>query len=171
MGLEIDFFENVIELLIEVGNGAIVHEEVVGSDDGAAFFEIFDLAMVAFADFLGVKGPLWADGDALVAQSFRSDHGDKSDLAGEFVLQDLVFGPRIDAVEDDALLTSGNEIFGLGDGLADDPIFTFFGADLFAEIAFIVGAVLDAAFFHFFIDHAAEVDLGDATLGEVINNN
>ncbi len=126
--------------------------------------------MVTFADFLGVKGAVGAAGDALVTESFGGDEGDKSEDAGEFVLEDFVFGPGIDAVEDDAFLAGGDEIFDFGDDLADDPIFAFGLANHFAKFAFAIRSDGDIAFLHFFVNHAAKVDFWYATFGEIINS-
>ncbi len=32
-------------------NSAIVHNKIIGGDNWAAFFEIFDFALIAFTDF------------------------------------------------------------------------------------------------------------------------
>ncbi len=156
---------------MHIFDSAVVENEIVGGGDGAAFFEILDLADVAFADFGGVKGALRAFGDAFVAKLLGSDDGDKSEIAREFIFEDFVFGPRVDSVEDNAFLAGFDEIFGLGDGLANDPIFAFFGADFFAKFAFVVGGVFDAAFLHFFINHAAKIDSWHAVFGKVVDSN
>lgn len=161
--------EDGFELGLEFFDRAIVENVVIGGSDGATFFEVFDFADVAFADFGAVEGAFGAFGDAFVAQRFGGDDGDKSEIAGKFVFEKFVFGPRVDAVKDDALLAGFDEIFGLGDGLAGDPIFALGGTDHFAEFAFVVGAVWDVALFHFFVNHAAKVDFGDAAFGEVID--
>ncbi len=77
----------------------------------------------------------------------------------------FVFGPRIKSVEDDAFLAGGDKVFGFGDGLTGDPILAFGGADMFAEFGLALGGNFDAAFFHFFINHAAKVDFGRAAFG------
>lgn len=87
------------------------------------------------------------------------------------MLEDAVFSPGIEAVEDDALLASRDEVLGFGDGLAGDPILAFSGADHFAEgfLTFTVRGALDTTFGHFAVDHAAKVDFGDATFGEIVD--
>ncbi len=100
---------------------------------------------------------------------FRGDDGDKGEFAREFVLQDFILGPRVDAIEDDALLAGSDEVFGLGDGLLNHPIFTFGLANHFAKFAFAVWGALNPTFFHFFINHTTEVDFRDATFGEIVD--
>lgn len=158
---------------VEVVLGTVVEEEVVGDGDGAAFFEVFDFGVVAFLGVFRFEGALGAIRDTVVAERAGSDDGDDGHLAGEFVAEDFVFGPGIEAVEDDALLAGIDEVFRFGDRLADDPVGAFFGADFFAEGAFAVAirGALDAAFFHFFVNHAAEVDFRHAAFGEIINYN
>lgn len=161
--------EDAFELLVELGDSAVIHEEIIGSNDGAAFFEVFDFAVVAFADLLSVKRAFGSAGDTLIAQGFGRDNGDESQLAGEFVFKNLVFGPRVNAIEDDAFLTGGDEIFGFGDGLADDPIFAFGGADHLAKFVFAIRGDFDTALCHFFVNHAAKIDFWHTVFGEIIN--
>lgn len=87
------------------------------------------------------------------------------------MFEGFVLGPRVDSVKYDAFLTGRDEVFGFGDGLAGYPIFAFGAADHFAEFAFVfaVRSALDAALFHFFVNHIAEVDFGNTAFGEVIN--
>lgn len=87
------------------------------------------------------------------------------------MFEGFVFGPRVDSVKHDAFLTGRDEIFGFGDSLASYPILTFGAADHFAKftLVFAVRGALDAAFFHFFINHIAEVDFGNTSFSEVIN--
>lgn len=85
------------------------------------------------------------------------------------MLEKFVLGPGIDAVEDDAFLTGGDKVLHLGDDLADDPVGAFGLADHFAEVFLIFGSDVEVALLHFFEDHAAEVDLRDALLGEVVD--
>ena len=89
------------------------------------------------------------------------------------MFESFIFGPRIDAVENDALLAGGDEIFGLGDSLTNDPVGAFGFANHLAEMlfAFAIRSTFNAAFFHFFIDHAAKINFGDRVFGEIINNN
>ena len=149
---------------------AIIEDVVVGHGDRGAFFEFFDFAVVAGADFLGVEGAFGAVGDAIVAEGAGGDDGDDGEfVAWEGVFEGAVFGPRIEAVEDDAFLAGGDEIVDFGDGLADDPILAFGGADHFAEFALAVRGDGDAAFVHFAVDHVAEVDFGGAATGEVVD--
>lgn len=84
------------------------------------------------------------------------------------MFEGFVFGPGIDAVKDDAFLAGANEVFGFGDGLADDPIFTFSLANHFAEFAFVVGTIGDTTFFHFLVNHAAKVHFRSVAFGKVI---
>ncbi len=90
--------------------------------------------------------------EAVVTEVFGRDNGDDGDFAREFVLKNFVLSPGIDAVKDDALLTGGDEIFGLGDGLASDPIFTFGATNFFAEFALSFRSDFETAFFHFLIE-------------------
>ena len=55
---------------MHVGDSTIVHDKVISGDNGAAFFEIFDFALVAFADFSFVERTLGANGDAGIAERF-----------------------------------------------------------------------------------------------------
>lgn len=161
--------KNGVELGLEVGDAAVVHDVIIGGGDGAAFFEVFDFAVVAFADFLGVKGAFGALSYTLVAQGFGSDNGDKGELAREFMLKDFVLGPGIDAVQDDAFLASSDEVFGLSDSLLDDPIFTLSGADRLTKFAFAIRGDFQTALLHFFINHAAKVNFGHALSGEIVD--
>lgn len=169
--LEINVFEDGFELSMHIFDGTVVEDEVVSCGDRATFFEVFDFANVALADFGGVKRSLRTFGDAFVAKFLGSDDGDESEVAGEFIFEGFVLGPRVDSIKDDAFLAGFDEVFGLGDGLANDPIFAFFGADFFAEFAFIVGGVFDAAFLHFFINHATKIDSWHAVFGKVVDGN
>lgn len=126
--------------------------------------------VVALAGGLVVKGSNRAVGEALIADVAGRDDGDDSELvAGEVFFEGFVFGPRIEAVEDDALLASFDEVVDFGDDLADDPIFALFFADLFAEDFFVSGGDFDAAFGHFFEVHATEIGLRDAAVSEVVD--
>lgn len=157
---------------MEVVDGAVVEDEIVGDGDGTAFLDVFDFVVVAFAGGLVVEGADGATGEALVTEVARGDDGDDGELvARELAFQDFVFGPGIEAVEDDALLAGGDEVVNLGDDLADDPVVAFFFADLFAEDLFVLGGDGDAAFFHFFEVHAAEIGFRDAAVGEIVDEN
>ncbi len=68
-------------------------------------------------------------------------------------------------------MTGSNEILGLGDGLTDDPIGALVSADLLTEFTFVVRRIFDTTFFHFFVNHATEVDFGDTSLREVVDDN
>ncbi len=46
---------------------ALVEDVVVGGGDGAAFFDVFDFALVALADFGGREGAFGAMGETFVA--------------------------------------------------------------------------------------------------------
>ncbi len=87
------------------------------------------------------------------------------------MLENFVFGPRIDSIEDNTFLTGGDKIFNFGNGLAYDPILAFGGTDHFAELFFArtVRSAFDAAFLHFLINHTAKVNFRDASFGEIIN--
>ncbi len=126
---------------------------------------------IALADGLGVERAVGAVRDALVAESLRGDNGDDGKVAGEFVLEGFVFGPGIEAVEDDAFLAGFDEILSLGDGLAGNPIFTFGVANHGAEgfLGLTIRGAGDAAFSHFLINHATKINLGVAVIGKVIN--
>lgn len=169
-GLEIDFGEDGFEVGLEVVDRAVVEDVVVGHGDGGAFLEAFDFAEVAVADFGGGEGALGAMGEALVAEAFRNDDGDRGEQAGELVLKKLILSPRIETVEDDAFLAGRDEVFGFGDGLATDPIVAFGIANHLAELTLGLGGDFDAAFFHFFVEHAAEVDFGHAAFSEEVDD-
>lgn len=85
------------------------------------------------------------------------------------MLEELVFGPGIDTVKDDALLAGRDEVFDLGNDLADDPVGAFGLTNLFAEVFLVFGVDFDTAFLHFFENHAAKVDFGVAEIGEVVD--
>ena len=126
--------------------------------------------VVTLAGGLAVEGADRAVGEAFVADMTGRDDGDDGELvAREVFFESFVFGPGIEAVEDDALLAGFDEIVDFGDDLADDPIFAFFFADLFAEDFFVRGGDFDAAFGHFFEVHTAEVGFGDAAVGEIVD--
>lgn len=65
-------------------------------------------------------------------------------------------------------MAGGDEVVDFGDGLANDPILAFGGADHFAELALAVRGDGDAAFFHFAVNHIAEVNFGDAAAGDIV---
>ncbi len=169
----LDGSEDGVELIFEVGDAFVVDDVMIGDGDGAAFFHFFDFAVVAFADGVSVKGALGTFGDAFIAEGFRGDDGDNGQSAGEFMLEGAIFGPRIDAVDDDLLLTGSDEVFSFGDSLASNPILTFGRADHFAKgfFAFAVRGAFDATFGHFLINHVAEVDLGETLAGEIVDSN
>lgn len=169
-GLEAEVGEDGVELGVEVVDGAVVEDVIVGDGDGAAFFDMFDFAVVAGADFGGSEGALGAATEAVDAEGAGSDDGDDGKAAGEFVFEEFVFGPGIETVEDDGLLAGGDEISGFGDGLAADPVVAFGGTDFLAELALGFGGDFDAAFLHFFVEETAEVDFGEAAFGEIVND-
>lgn len=168
--LEVDGRKNSFELGVGGVDGAVVENVVVSSGDGAAFFDVFDFAAVAVADFGGGEGTLGAMSETFIAEGFGGDDGDDGDLTWEFMLEGFVFGPRIDTVEDDTLLAGSDKIFGFGDGLADNPIFALGGADHFTKFTLSGGSDFDAALFHFAIKQAAEVDFRDAVLGKIVDD-
>lgn len=131
---------------------------------------MLDFAVVAVADGVGIKRSVGAVGGPSVAEFFRGENGDEGQTTGEFVEEVAIFGPRIEPVEDDALLTGGDEVFGFGDGLLCDPIFAFGLANHLAKSFFVltVRGALDAAFGHLAIDHISEMDFGEALVGEII---
>lgn len=126
--------------------------------------------VVALASSLAIEGADGARGEALIANMARRDDSDDGELvARELTFEDFILGPGIEAVEDDAFLAGFDEVVDLGDDLADDPVVTFFFADLFAEDLFVLGGNFDAAFGHFFEVHAAEIGFWDAAVGEVVD--
>lgn len=129
-----------------------------------------DFAEVAVANFCGVEGAVGAMGEAFVAEMLRNDDGDRGEKTREFMLKKFILGPRIETVKNDALLAGGNEVFSFGDGLATDPIITFGVADHFPKFTLRLGGDFDAAFFHFFVEHAAKVDFRHTTFGEEVND-
>lgn len=163
--LEVDFVDDVFELSMQVVKSAIIHDEVIGSHNRSALLEVLNLGVVAFTNFLPVKRAFGAFRNAVVAEVFRGNNGNYGQFAGEFVFKDLIFGPGVESVENNMLLAGSNEIFSLDDGLLDDPVFAFFLANFFAELAFVIGSDFDAALGHFFENHAAEVDFGIAEVG------
>lgn len=108
--------------------------------------------------------------ETLVAELLGRDDGDDGHLAGELMLEGFVFGPGVDSVEDDALLAGGDEVFGLGDSLATDPILALGLTDHFAELPLGLRGDFDAALFHLAIENATEIDFGDAAVGEVVDH-
>ncbi len=156
---------------MEVVDGAVVQDEIVGDGDRAAFLDGFDFVVVALASSLMVEGADGASGKAFVAEMARGDDGDDGELvAGELFFQSFVLGPGVETVQNDALLTGGDEVVDFGDDLAGDPIVAFFFADLFAEDFFVFGGDFDAALGHFFEVHAAEIGFRDAAVGEIIDD-
>ncbi len=162
--------EDGIELGVEIVEGSVVEDIVVSGGDGATFFDVFDFAAVAFADFGGSEGALGAVSEAFVAKVFGSDNGDGGHLAGKFMFDGFVFGPGVKSIEDNTLLAGGDEIFNLGGSLTSNPVLTFGGADFFAELCLAFGSDFNAALFHFFINHAAKVDFGGVAFGEIIDD-
>ena len=170
-GSEVNFGEDGFELGVEIFDGTVVDNVIIGDGDGAAFFDSFDFVVVTLAGGLAVKGADGAVCKAFVTEVARGDDGDDGELvAGELFFEGFVFGPGVEAVEDDALLAGGDEVVDFGDNLAGDPVGAFFFADLFAEDFFVFGGDFDTAFFHFFEVHAAEVRFRDAVTGEIIND-
>ena len=169
--LKLDFFEDFLEIGFEVGDGAIIDDKIIGHSDRTAFFHMFDFAVITFTDGLGIKGAIGAFGNTLIAEFLGNDDSDKGEGAWKFVKKSAIFGPRIDAVDDDTFLTSIDEVFGFGDSLARNPIGAFGFANHFAKsfFAFAVGGALDATFLHFAVNHAAEIDFGKSARGEVVN--
>lgn len=127
--------------------------------------------VIAFAGGLAVKGADGASSEACITNIAGGDDGDDSKLvAGEFTLEGFVFGPGIEAVENDALLAGFDEVIYLGDDLANDPVVAFFFADLLAEDFFVFWGDFDAAFSHFFKVHATKVGFGDAAVGKIVDS-
>ena len=147
-------------MAFEVSDAAVVNDVIIGNGDRATFFHFFNFAIVAFANSVGVEGALGAFRDAFVTEGFGRDDGDDGEGAREFVLKGAIFGPGVDAVEDDLALAGGDERFSLFDSLAGDPILALGFADHFAEgfFAFPIRGALDAAFSHFLVNHVAEMD-------------
>lgn len=169
--LEIDFGEDGFELGAEVVDGAVVQDEIVGDGDRAAFLDGFDFVIVTLASGLAVEGADGASGKTFVTEVARGDDGDDGELvARELLFQGFVFGPGVEAIQNDALLAGGDEVVDFGDDLAGDPIVTFFFADLFAEDFFVFWGNFDVAFGHFFEVHAAEIGFRDAVVGEIIDD-
>ncbi len=85
--------------------------------------------------------------------------------------ESAIFGPRIEAVEDDAFLAGVDEIFGFSNGLTCYPVMTFGFADHFAKgfFAFAISGALNTAFFHFAVNHVAKMNFGKALRGEKID--
>lgn len=82
----------------------------------------------------------------------------------------FIFGPGVETIEDDSFLAGCDEVLSFGDGLAADPIVAFGFANFFAEFALGFWSDLNAAFLHFFVKEAAEVDFGETAFGEVIDD-
>lgn len=156
----------------ELFDGAVVKDKIISHGDGATFFHVLDFAVVALADGLGIEGAVGAFRNAFITHGFRDDDGEEGEATREFMLKSAIFGPRIEPVENNALLASFDEVFGLGNGLAGDPILAFGRTDHFAKgfFAFAIHSAFDAALGHFLINHVAEVDFGIAEFGEIINS-
>lgn len=169
-GLETNFGEDGFEVGVEVVERSVVEDVIVGHGDRGALLEAFDLAEVAVANFGGGEGAIGATSEALVAEVLRNDDGDRGEETGKFVLKKFILGPGIETVENDALLASGDEIFGFGNSLAADPVVAFGIANHLAKFALRFGGDFDTAFFHFFVEHAAEIDFGYAALSEIVDD-
>lgn len=137
---------------MEVVDGAVVQDEIVGDGDWAAFLDMFDFAVVASADFGGAKWALRAACETFITEAAWGDDGDDGEAARKFVFEKFVLGPRIETVEYDFILTGGDKVFCFSDGLAADPIVPFGFADFFAELALGFGGDFDATLFHLFIE-------------------
>ncbi len=85
------------------------------------------------------------------------------------MLKDFVFGPRVEAIQDDAFLPSADEIVDFGNYLTYHPIITFFFTNLFAKDFLVLRSDFDATFSHFAQIHTAKIGFRDAMVGEVIN--
>lgn len=87
------------------------------------------------------------------------------------MLKKAIFGPGIETIENDGLLTSRDEVFGFGDSLTADPVLAFGGADHFAEFFFAaaIRGTFDTTLGHFGINHIAKVNFGQAHRGEIVN--
>ncbi len=161
-GLEVDSFENVFDMALEIFDGAVVEDEIVSHGDGAAFFHFFDFAVVALADGLSVKGAVGALRDAFITHSFRDNNGEESEAARKFVLEGAIFGPGVESIKNDVFLTSFNQVFGFSDSLASDPIFALGFADHLAKglFAFTVNGAFNPALSHLLVNHVTEVNFG-----------
>ncbi len=155
-----------METRLELVDVAVVDDEVIGHSDWTAFFHVFDFAIVAVTDCVRVEGSIRALCDTSIAEFFRGNDGDKGECARECMQKLAIFGPRIEAVEDDAFLTGSDKIFGLGDSLFRDPIFTFGFANHLAEcfFTFSVRSAFDVAFCHFAVNHVPEMNFGEAVV-------
>lgn len=151
---------------------AVIKQIIVGDGDGPAFFETFNLGIIAETGVLRGEGAVGTSGEPSIAQGTGGDDGDSSEATGEFVLEEAIFGPGIEAVEDNGFLTGRDEVLSLGNGLAADPILAFGGADHLAEFFFTaaIRGALNAAFGHFGIDHVAKVNFGEAHRGEIVDD-
>lgn len=151
---------------------AVIKQIIVGDGDGAAFFETFNLRIIAETGVFGGEGAVGASGKPSIAQGTGGDDGDGGEATGEFVLEEAIFGPGIETVEDDGFLTGRDEIFSLGNGLAADPILTFGGADHLAKFFFAaaIRGALNAALGHFGVNHVAKVNFRQAHRGEIVDD-
>lgn len=151
---------------------AVVKQIIVGNGDRAALFKTFDFRIIAKTGVFGGKGAVGASGEPGIAQGTGGDDGDGGEAAREFVLKEAIFGPGIEAVENDGFLARRDEIFGFGDGLATDPILTFGGANHLAELLFAaaVRGAFDATFGHFGVDHIAKVNFGETHRGKIVDD-
>ena len=100
---------------------------------------------------------------------FWCDDGDDGHLAREFVLEDFIFTPGVQAVQDDEFLASVNQVMRRFDDAFDDKIFAFTTANVLAEFLLIVPGWFDASFFHGFVDDATKVNFRNALFGEIFN--
>ena len=120
-------------------------------------------------DFARLHRSFGAFGHTLIAQVFWRDNGDDRHLAREFVLEDFIFTPGVQAVQDDEFLTSVNQVMRRFDDAFDDKIFAFATADFLAEFLLIVPSRFNASFFHCFVDDAAKVNFRNALFGEIFD--
>ncbi len=151
---------------------AVIEQIIVGDSDRTAFFETFNLGVIAKTSIFGGKGAFWASSKSAVTQGAGGNDGDSGEATRKFMLKEAIFGPGIEAVEDNGFLAGRDEILGFGDGLAANPIFAFGSTNHFAEFFFAtaIRGTLDAAFGHFGIDHVAKVNFWNAHRGEIVNN-
>ena len=85
------------------------------------------------------------------------------------MLEDLIFTPGVQTVQDDEFLASVNQVMRGFDDTFNDEIFAFAPANVLTEFLLIIPRWFDASFFHGFVDDAAKVDFRNAFLGEILD--
>lgn len=161
----VEFF---VELFVKMVEVAVVHDEIIGDGNRAAFFDVFNFSPVALVDFLGCERADRAVGHAGFAQVLRRNDRNDGQLARKFVLQHFVFRPGVQTVGHDAALAGVDKIVDLPDDALHDEVLALFGAQFLADWLLVRLGHFQAAAFHFVEDDAAEIHFRIIFFSEVI---